>query len=137
MTPLILAAAAAAILSPGAWSIRLEATASESMLLSFENRGDERIRGSGAMFGVYRGNELFAWAVDPALRYEPIELRPGESTTRTVSWSSLNFSRPRGEPMAPAEVARAMEDGPLSIGLFLSDDKLTVWSNRDRLGPPP
>jgi uncharacterized protein (TIGR03067 family) len=51
-----------------------------------------------------------------------------------VPWRSLIFSGPRGEPIAPVEIERAMADGPWSIGLVLSDDRLTVWSNRQKLG---
>ena len=149
MRSLVVAATAVAAISLAtgaagreAWSIGLTApravdgSAPESLTLSFENRGEAAIRGTGAMFAVYRRQDLFAWAVAPALRYESIDLEPREHTTRTVPWSSLIFSGPRGEPIAPSEIERAMTDGPWSIGLVLSDDRLTVWSNRQKLGAP-
>jgi len=133
----------------GAWSIQLTTSelqrdgAPESLGLCFENRGEVPLGGSNATFGVYRGKQLFAWAVAPALRYERIDLRPGEHTVRTVPWAALQFSGRRGENIAPSEVARAMEGGTWSVMLTLSDDStpkpatesnLTVWSNPCKLG---
>jgi hypothetical protein len=142
MRSLVVAAAAVAALSlangatdRGAWSIELT-VAPESLTVSLENRGEAEVRGTGAMFAVYRGQDLVAWAMAPALRYEPIDLDPGDRTTRTVRWSELSFSGPRGEPIAPAGIEQAMADGRWSIGLVLSDDRLTVWSNRQKLAEP-
>jgi len=131
------------------WSIYLSSPGAvvngvpELLEVVLENRGAAPVEGSNVTFTLYRGDAVFAWAVDPSLRSRPLRLLPRERVAKTVPWTALQFSGFRGESIAPADMAKAMSQGAWSIVLTISDDSTprpdtesnnTVASNMCRLG---